>query len=89
MLELVGGERGRPEPTPDVRPRGTAPKPTLSQERASMTIHTSALAGATGKGDWTARIENGETIYEHRTGIETSDSDFVERELGTVGGHGQ
>jgi hypothetical protein len=54
-----------------------------------MTIHTSALAGATGKGDWTARIENGETIYEHRTGIETSDSDFVERELGTVGGHGQ
>lgn len=40
-----------------------------------------ALAGANGKGDWTARIEDGDTIYRHESGLETRDRSVVEASL--------
>lgn len=46
-----------------------------------MNPHTPALAGADGKGDWTARIEDGEPIYRHVSGFETSEREVVEQSL--------
>lgn len=40
-----------------------------------------ALAGANGKGSWTARIRDGEPVYRHKSGIETTDRRIVEQSI--------
>lgn len=42
-----------------------------------MQAQTRALEGAPEKGNWTAQIRDGEVIYRHRLGVETTETEFV------------